>query len=38
MSTPIDVNAIINTILPLVMFVLVFSILTDLMKEFRASE
>jgi len=36
MSTPININDLINTLLPLVMFMLVFQMLTSIIKEFRA--
>ena len=36
MTTPIDINTLLNTLLPLVMFMLVFQMLTSIIKEFRA--
>jgi len=35
MVTPIDVSAIINTIVPLIFLILVVSVLMGLVKEFR---
>jgi len=35
MSTPIDVNALINSLLPLVMLVMVVSIIMDMVKSLR---
>ena len=37
MVTPIDVTAIINTIVPLIFLVLIVSVLMSLVKEFRIS-
>ena len=37
MVTPIDVSAIINTIVPLIFLILVVSVLMGLVKEFRIS-
>ena len=36
MATPININDLINTLLPLVLFMLVFQMLTSIIKEFRA--
>ena len=36
MTTPININDLLNTLLPLVMFMLVFQMLTSIIKEFRA--
>jgi len=35
MATPFDINTLLNTLLPLVMFMLVFQMLTSIIKEFR---
>ncbi len=35
MVTPIDVSAIINTIVPLIFLILVISVLMSLIKEFK---
>jgi len=35
MVTPIDVSAIINTIVPLIFLILIVSVLMGLVKEFR---
>ena len=35
MSTPIDVNALINSLLPLVMMVMIVSIIMDMVKGLR---
>jgi len=37
MVTPIDVTAIINTIVPLIFLILIVSVLMSLVKEFRIS-
>jgi len=37
MVTPIDVSAIINTIVPLIFLILIVSVLMGLVKEFRIS-
>jgi len=37
MVTPIDVTAIINTIVPLIFLILIVSVLMGLVKEFRIS-
>jgi len=36
MVTPIDISALLNTILPLIFLVLIVSVLMSLVKEFRA--
>jgi len=35
MVTPIDVSAIINMIIPIIFLVLIISVLTGIMKEFK---
>ena len=37
MVTPIDVNAIINTLIPIIFLVMVVSVITSLVKEFRGA-
>ena len=37
MVTPIDVNAIINTIIPIIFLVMIVSVITSLVKEFRGA-
>lgn len=35
-ATPFNISDLLNTLLPLVMFMLVFQMLTSIIKEFRA--
>lgn len=35
MVTPIDVNSIINAIIPIIFLVMIVSVITSLVKEFR---
>ena len=37
MVTPIDVNAIINTLIPIIFLVMIVSVITSLVKEFRGA-
>lgn len=36
MATPLNVTDLMNTLLPLIMFMLVFQMLTSVIKEFRS--
>jgi len=35
MASPLNINELLSTLLPLVMFILVFQMLTSIVKEFR---
>jgi hypothetical protein len=37
MTTPIDVSAIINMIVPIIFLVLIISVLTSIIKEFKGA-
>jgi hypothetical protein len=36
MATPLNVSELLNTLLPLIMFMLIFQMLTSIIKEFRS--
>ena len=36
MATPLNINDLLNTMLPLIMFMMVFQMMTSMIKEFRA--
>jgi len=37
MVTPIDINALINTLIPIIFLVMIISVITGLVKEFRVT-
>jgi hypothetical protein len=37
MATPLNVQDLINTLLPLVMFIMIFQMLISIVKEFRTA-
>ena len=36
MATPLNINDLMNTMLPLIMFMMVMQMMTSMLKEFRA--
>ena len=38
MVTPIDVSALLNTLIPIIFLVMIISVITSLVKEFRAAQ